>query len=146
MSDVERVTVTAWRKQSTKTARETTVQAAIRQYLREQRLPHALTDATLTYNVKGQKVVRVTEGWPDLTTLIPEHGGRLFAIECKRPVGGKLSYKQAMMLHWIHQAGGCIVVARSVADVVEARTNGTRLEDLEEIARVIARGPQEKRK
>ena len=117
---------------------ETDVQKAIRQYLLSTRRPYSITDATLSLNVRGQRVQRVRLGWPDITTVTKD--GRLFVIEVKKPVGGVLSRDQALMLRRIHEWGGLICIARSVTDVQETEASGTaQADDLAEIARAIAK-------
>jgi hypothetical protein len=126
---------------------EEEVQAEIVSYLERAGLPHTITNAEATYNLHGQRVQRVAEGWPDVTAcengaLCPMHAGKLMGIEVKRAVGGTLSYKQAATLKQLYQAGALICVARSEEDVIEVRRTGVRAGDLAEIEQALARGPK----
>ena len=128
---------------------ESQVQAEITAYLRKSGRPYTITDATVSLNAKGQRVMRVAEGWPDITTVT--HDGRLFAIECKRPYGGVLRYEQAVCLKKLHDWGALVCVARSQEDVIilddilrslDADSNA----HLPEIERAIAKGPKPKKR
>lgn len=117
---------------------EKQVQDDVIAWLMTRGLPFSLTDATIAYNANGQRVVRVTHGWPDIVTLTGK--GRFFAIECKREVGGKLSREQAATLLDLYEAGGLICIARSVTDVWATELLGrARPEDLNEIAKTMSR-------
>lgn len=124
-------------KERLKRKTEAEVQREIRQYLLLTKRPFSVTDATITLNLRGQRVQRVREGWPDITTLTL--AGKFFGIECKRPIGGALRREQALMLRKIHEAGGVICIARSVDCVIEAETHGTRQRDLDEINKALSR-------
>ena len=45
--------------------------------------------------------------------------GRLLAVECKRPKGGKLSTEQAQFIDMVNQFGGCAFVATNLYDVLD---------------------------
>lgn len=132
----ERMTTKQYRKSRLKSVTEAEVQREIRQYLKSTSRPYCLTDATKALNVHGQQVQRVTQFWPDLTTITD--GARMFCIEVKKPVGGVLSRGQALRLRQLHEAGVLICIARSVEDVKATEALGTaRMDDLEEIARTL---------
>ncbi len=141
-----RLNVSDYKREVAKLTLEKAVQQDVCAYLRTVRLPFSITDAGATYNANQQQVKRVETGWPDLTAcengaLNPAFAGKLLAIENKRAVGGELSYDQAVTLNNIHQSKGLICIARSIDDVIEVRTRGTRQADLEEIAAAIRKGP-----
>jgi hypothetical protein len=119
-------------------ALENSVQDAICDYLKLHKIPFSRTDATEAYNRKGQRIKRVGKGWPDVTACLP--GGRIYAIEVKKAVGGVLSYDQALTLDSIRRMGGLIVIARSIDCVIAAMVGGVRPCDLAEIEKAIARG------
>ena len=48
-----------------------------------------------------------------------DNHGRFVAIECKRPVGGKLSAAQAERIADINRKGGCAFVAHSGEEVLK---------------------------
>jgi urease accessory protein UreH len=121
-------------------ALEHEVQSAIIEYLEFQKIPFTRSDATQSFTESGNQVVRVATGWPDITAILPP-GGRTLAIECKRAIGGVLSYEQAETLDRIHRVGGLVVIARSVDDVIATMVHGVRQADLGEIAVALAKGP-----
>jgi hypothetical protein len=54
-------------------------------------------------------------GFPDRLVILP--GGRIYLVETKRPVGGRLSPHQ-ISLHAIYKALGVpVVIARNSADI-----------------------------
>lgn len=110
----QRISITEGRKLLRAGALERHVQQAIVNYLTAQKIPFAVTDAAEAYNRRGQRIRRVTPGWPDITACDRE----FIAIECKRAGGGMLSNEQAQMLNRLHQHGALVVVARSVDDVI----------------------------
>lgn len=121
---------------------ETAIVAVIVGYLRAQRIPHTITEAKRSFNERGQQVRRVNPGWPDITAC---HAGHLVGIECKRPVGGRLSYIQAVELDKLFRAGGLIVIARSLDDVIRLLdTKQVSQATKDEIAAVLAKGPTRK--
>lgn len=121
-------------------ALEVAVQQVICDYLVAQRIPYARTDATESFNRKGQRVCRVNSGWPDVTGC---YAGYFLAIECKRAVGGSLSYEQAITLESLYQQGALVVVARSVDAVIDLlRTKKTSPETIAEIVAAKAKGPK----
>ena len=124
--------------------REVNVQQAIADYLTVQRIPFARTDATESFNRKGQRVCRVNSSWPDLTGC---YAGFCLAIEVKRAVGGRLSFEQADCLNRLYQAGALVVVARSVDDVVTLlTTKRTSAATIDEIVRTLGKGPKLRRR
>lgn len=104
-------------------------------------VPHTVTEAKRSYNQQGRQVHRVSQGWPDITACWPK-SGQLMAIECKRPVGGKLSFVQAACLDRLWRAGAIVVIARSVDDILQAVADGkTSTQAQQEIAQALQRGP-----
>lgn len=141
-----RLTVTEYKREVAKRTLENEVQRDVCAYLRACRIPFSITNAEATFNANGHPVKRVETGWSDLTAcengaLNSAFAGKLLAIENKRAVGGELSYDQAVTLFSIHQSKGLICIARSIDDVIEVRTHGTRQVDLQEIAQAIRTGP-----
>lgn len=114
---------------------EASIQAAIIGYLCANRIPHSITEAKRSFNQKQQQVMRVKPGWPDITAC---YEGFFVAIECKRPVGGRLSLIQANELEALHRAGALLVIARSVADVEETlRLKKTSAATVNEISKTL---------
>jgi len=125
-------------------ALESDVQSAVTQYLAARKIRHTITEAKRSYNESGSLVRRVSPGWPDITAC--GCGGYLIGIECKRVVGGVLSYEQAVELDGLHQSGALIVIARSVDDVEELlRTKRTSQATIAEIVQALAKGPDLKK-
>ena len=59
-------------------------------------------------------------GWTGCTDVLGMmKDGRLLAVECKRPKGGKLSTEQAHFISMVNQFGGCAFVAISAIDVLK---------------------------
>lgn len=59
-------------------------------------------------------------GWAGCTDLLGMlKDGRLLAVECKRPKGGKLSTEQAHFISLVNLFGGCAFVATSAIDVLK---------------------------
>lgn len=115
-------------------ATEAQIQKAITDYLRARRIPHSVTDATESFNRNGQRVRRVSRGWPDVVGCLPDDG-MFIAIECKSSKG-KLRPDQARTLHELYMAGALVCVARSVDDVIETLVcRKLRQQDLMEICR-----------
>lgn len=130
-----RVSITEGRKMLRAAAPERQVQQAIVDYLTVQGIPFAVTDAAEAFNRRGQRIRRVTPGWPDITACDRE----FLAIECKCAGGGKLSPLQAKTLNRLHQRGALVVVARSVDDVIELLQ--TRRTSAATIAEIVAALP-----
>jgi hypothetical protein len=123
---------------------ESDILALICDYLAAHRIPFARTDATESFNRKGQRVCRVASGWPDVTACQPSTG-RLCGIECKRAIGGTLSFEQAVCLESLWKAGALVIVARSLDAVIELlRTGKTSPDTLAEIVAALKRGPKPK--
>ena len=118
----ERLSIAEGRKILRDGATEAQIQDAIVGFLKNQKIPHTVTDATESFNGNGQRVRRVGSGWPDITGCLP-YAGIFIAIECKSNKG-KLRPVQARTLHALYQAGALVVVARSVDDVAEVLTTG----------------------
>lgn len=59
----------------------------------------------------------IPTGWPDVMALMPDEPP-LF-IECKRPVGGKVTEAQADEHERLRDAGAWVIVARGVKDLQE---------------------------
>lgn len=115
------------------TATEAQIQRAITDYLRAQRIPHSVTDATESFNRNGQRVRRVTSGWPDITGCVWD--GVMLCCEVKS-AKGRLRPEQARMLHDLYMAGALVCIARSVDDLIETLQAGKmRQQDLLEICR-----------
>jgi hypothetical protein len=139
-----RLPLSEGRKELAKGTLETSVQQAIADYLTAQRIPFARTDATESFNRKGQRVCRVNSSWPDLTGC---YAGYCLAIECKRAIGGRLSYEQADCLNRLYQAGALVVIARSVDQVEDLlRTKRTSAATIGEIVRTLNKGPKLRRR
>ncbi len=143
LSRPARLSLTEGRKLLAANEREVNVQQAVMDYLTVQRIPFARTDATESFNRKGQRVCRVNSSWPDLTGC---YAGYCLAIECKRAVGGSLSYEQADCLNRLYQAGALVVIARSVDSVIELlTTKRTSAATVAEIIAALKKGPKLKR-
>lgn len=115
------------------------VQSAILEYLRLKKIPHTITESKRSFNQRGQLVRRINPGWPDITACHPVTG-QLIAIECKRAIGGSLSFDQAVTLEGLFQCGALVVVARSideVATLIETRrvSEATKSEIAERLAK-----------
>lgn len=116
---------------------EAEIQKEIREYLRSTHRPYTVSDATLSLNVRGQRVQRVVSGWPDITAVTDN--GRMFCIEVKAHKG-RLSREQALRLKQLHSHGVLVCIARSVEDVAATLALGAaRQDDLDEITNAIAR-------
>lgn len=121
---------------------ENSVQRDILTLLAARNIPHAVTDASASYNANGQRRKRVTTGWPDITACFPGTG-QLLAIECKRASGGRLRPEQAATLETLWTSGALILIARSVEDVERMLETGkVPHETLEEVQ--AARSPKRK--
>lgn len=58
-------------------------------------------------------------GWCGCSDILGQlKDGRLLAVECKRPKGGRLSQEQAFFLELVRQHGGVSFVASSMLDVI----------------------------
>src|SRR5262245_37274873 len=126
-----RLTVEQGRKLLLAQATHGEIQSAVTEYLDWQRIPYGETDAALAFNLYGQRIERVTEGWPDVTACFP--GGVMAPIEVKT-AGDHLRPDQARILYRLLKQGAICIIARSVDDVIEARRLGrTRPKDVEEI-------------
>jgi len=59
-------------------------------------------------------------GWRGCSDLLGQlKDGRLLAVECKRPKGGKLSSDQSHFLEMVQSHGGVAFVATNLHDVLE---------------------------
>jgi hypothetical protein len=138
-----RIPLAEGRKLLAAKALESSVQSAICDYLAAQRIPYSITNAEESFNRRGQRVQRIAPGWPDVTACFASY---LLAIECKRAVGGVLSFEQADCLNRLHQAGALVVVARSVDDVISLlATKRTSAATVAEIIAALKKGPKLKR-
>lgn len=126
-------------------ALEHEVQSAIIEYLTAQKIPYSRTDAAVAFNAEGGRIHRVTEGTSDLMICLPP-AGRTLACECKRAVGGVLSYEQAVFLSSVYKVGGLICIARSIECVIEVMMKGNREKDIAEVEKALAKGPDLKGK
>jgi hypothetical protein len=136
----ERLSITEGRKILKHDALEHEVQSAIVEYLEFQKMHFSVTNAAEAYNEDGGRIQRVyPAGTSDLQACTPQ--GRYFAIECKRAIGGVLSYEQAVFLDRAWKMGGLVCIARSVDDVIAVLIHGVRQTDLGEIAVALAKGP-----
>lgn len=129
------------RRQSEKAKKESAVQAEVCALLHTLGIRHAVTDASASFNARGERRTRVTRHWPDVTACLAPHG-RLLAIECKRPVNGRLSYGQAVLLRDLEQQGALVVIPRSAGELWDAiQANETPASTLAEIETTLAKGP-----
>lgn len=94
-------------------ASEKQIQSAICQYLALKSIPFAVTDAAIVPTEKGARQ-RVTTGWFDVTACF---GGRFVGIEVKTATG-KLRDSQRELHGRVERAGGLVIVARCVDDVM----------------------------
>lgn len=96
-------------------ATEQKIQKAICQYLTVKGIPYSVTNASIHYE-NGQPRRRVgTDGWPDVTACWQ---GKFLGIEVKS-YSGKLRPAQIECHKKIEAAGGLVVVARCVDDVMK---------------------------
>ena len=122
------------------------IQDAVEGYLAAQRIPFSATDAAEAFNRRGQRIRRVTPGWPDITACLPPDGVT-FPIEVKT-AEDKLRPSQAERLHELYLAGALVCIARSVDDVIEVRrARRIRQCDIDEICKALqkARRPKKRR-
>ncbi len=73
--------------------------------------------STGTAKIQGRYIQFGWAGCSDLLGMLKN--GRLLAVECKRPKGGKVSSEQAHFISMVNQFGGCAFVATSLNDVLE---------------------------
>lgn len=124
---------------------ESQVEKEVIQWLKDHNAWWRRTKAEQSFNKQGHKVTRLASGFSDLIAMVPawpsriDWHGRLWAIECKRPVGGVLSVDQAKFLLSVLQAGGVITIARSTADL-ELSLIDRGASFLPEILAIIKRG------
>ena len=71
--------------------------------------------STGTAKIQGRYIHFGWAGCSDLLGMLKD--GRLLAVECKRPKGGKVSSDQAHFIAMVNQFGGCAFVATSAMDV-----------------------------
>lgn len=150
MPAANKISSVEFQRELMKRRTESQVQAEITAYLRKSGRPYTITDATVSLNAKGQRVMRVAEGWPDITTVTMDGQATLFAIECKRPYGGILRYEQAVCLKHLWSCGALVCIARSIEDVILLDSLNLTLQQrnihLPEIERAIAKGPKPKKR
>lgn len=65
--------------------------------------------------IQGRYIQFGWAGCSDLLGMMKD--GRLLAVECNRPKGGRLSTEQAHFIDMVNQFGGCGFVATSAIDV-----------------------------
>ena len=94
-------------------ATEKQIQAAICEYLALRGIVFAVTDAAIVRTDRGARQ-RVTTGWFDVTACV---GGRFVGIEVKT-ASGRVRASQAELHERVKKAGGLVIVARSVDDVM----------------------------
>lgn len=112
------------------TARESQIQSAICQWLTLMKIPHAVTDAGLAFDAKGRPRRKVSkDGWPDITACV---AGRFVAIEAKTATG-RLRASQRATLSEIEQAGGIVIIARSLEDVTRILEPLIKIQGLKKI-------------
>jgi hypothetical protein len=88
------------------------VRAQVTQFLRNNEVVHAVTDAGL---VAGKRRMVWPAGWPDITAILPVTG-RGWLIECKTLVG-ELEESQRDLHPEFLLTGALLTIARTVADV-----------------------------
>ncbi len=71
--------------------------------------------STGTAKIQGRYIQFGWAGCSDLLGMLKN--GRLLAVECKRPKGGKVSADQTHFLAMVNQFGGCAFIATSAKDV-----------------------------
>ena len=118
----DKISITEYRKILRDKATEAEIQDAIVGWLKEQKIPHTVSEAKRSYNEKGQLVRRIKPGWPDITGCLP-YAGQFIGIECKS-AKGRLRPDQARTLYGLYNAGALVVVARSVEDVAQLLITG----------------------
>jgi hypothetical protein len=148
----DRIPIQEGRKLLQAQATHKQIQTAVEEYLTLRGIPCSATDATESYNRKGQRVRRVEEGWPDVTgcccvrTVFGSFSGIFLAVEVKT-AKDRLRPAQAKVLHDLYQAGALVVVARSVDDLISALDAGKApAETLAEIAETLAKEGKRKRR
>lgn len=139
MSQTERIALADWRADILKAKTEDAVDVEIEDVLKRHGIEYSKTRAERSYNEHGQIVRRIDRGWPDFTACLPD-GGRMLLIESKRPVGGKLRYKQAETLKRFHAANALICIARSGDDLEQVIASGNRQRDIDEVNARLAQG------
>lgn len=96
-------------------ATEAQIQKAIVGWLTAKRIVHSVTDSSLYFdNGKPRRKVKA-DGFPDITAIV---AGRFIGIEVKSH-SGRLRPAQAEMHKRIREAGGLIIIARSIEDVAK---------------------------
>lgn len=113
MAKQERMTAADYQK----AAAENDIQAGICKYLAVKKIPHAVTDSSIVIARDGRPRRKVgTNGWPDVTAVLT--GGQFLGIETKTAIG-QLSADQIACHKTIRDAGGIVIVPRSIDDVRE---------------------------
>ena len=68
----------------------------------------------------GRRFIRFgVKGASDILAVLPPNG-RMLAVECKRPKGGRLSEDQAAFLANVRDAGGIALVVNNVSVLIRA--------------------------
>jgi hypothetical protein len=98
--------------------REDDLRQQIVDYLALHSIICSITDSGLIVR-EGEATGRAVmqPGWPDITGVLP--GGRFLAIELKSR-DGRLRPAQVSILNAMRKAGGLVIVARSLTEVIEA--------------------------
>lgn len=97
-------------------ASEAQIQAGIAQLLDLLHIPFSITDASRSFNAKGQvRSSKVRKSWPDISGCLPSSGRALY-IEVKT-LTGKFKPGQLEMLERLRDAGACVIVARDLETV-----------------------------
>jgi hypothetical protein len=95
-----------------RSVKEGTVINAVEQYLALRNIPHYRINSGALENKRGQLVKFGSTGMSDFYAIGP--AGISIWIECKRPVGGRLSAAQKEFLDCINRHGGIGIVVNSI--------------------------------
>lgn len=103
-------------------ALEASIQGTICEWLDLMQLEHSVTDASRTFNHRGEaRRSKVRAGWPDVTVVVPieiqgVRVGISWLIETKRRTG-RLRAAQEELIPKLRAAGAVVTIARSLDDV-----------------------------
>ena len=97
---------------------ETVLVHDILRYLRLRQIP-ATRNQSGHLCIGGHWINLGEPGWPDIIGCLPGNGGRMLAVECKRP-GQKPTWEQERRMSELAEAGALCVVAREIADIEKA--------------------------
>jgi hypothetical protein len=104
--------VTAKARDPLKQVKEGAVIGAVHEYLSIKGIPHWRINSGALKNENGRPVRFGAAGMSDFYAIGPD--GVSVWIECKRPVGGRLSEDQKEFLDTINGSGGVGIVVNSV--------------------------------